>query len=54
MVGIPKAISQGLLHVSYSKQNDIHEKKRIAHNNINIFHSYENKTQKILTCMYHI
>ena len=22
-------------------------KKRIAHNNINIFHSYENKTQKM-------
>ena len=29
-------------------------KKRIAHNNINSFHSHENKTQKIVIYMYHI
>ena len=31
--------------VLYSKQNDIHEKKRIAHSNIDFFNSHENKTQ---------
>ena len=36
------------------KATDIHEKKKIAHNNINIFHSHENKTQKILTYMSYI
>ena len=30
------------------KATDIHEKKRIAHNNKNCFHSHENKTQKSL------